>query len=286
MDIWYSSYASGICLAAYVLLQEDLQAGQTEGFGFSSQSYQPALASVPWFRIDKGELNLSDDKLTKLLTMIHTLAIRAVSYFAVELRRGISSGFPLARGSCTGTFNPPLLNKIPIALLLELSDPFADNSLADFPTCHLARMTDPAFIKSGTWTGSKSMTGIWARPRDWYDPIGGFNSSVTLNNLQNPQPHLGMPGVETTLRFEFVEWTASNRYKMRSNWSQTSIEIFAMELDVDRETGLIEIDNTGGVSGYPMGVYYGIMTAFGIVAWKCSQSFMWLWKTEWAVPCT
>ncbi|KAF2667622.1 hypothetical protein BT63DRAFT_296462 [Microthyrium microscopicum] len=284
MDTWYSSYASGICLAAYVLLQEDLQAGQTECFGFSSQSNQPALATVPWSRIDTGDPNLSDGKLNKLFTMIHTLAVRTVSYFAVGLRKAIASDYPLDRESCMGTYTPSLPKRLPTFSLLELPTPFTNESMVDLPTCHLARMTDPAFFEDGRWTGYKSMTGIWGQQQDWFDPIGGENRNVEWNNVRIVQPD-GRLGIERTLYFEFVEWTAQNKYKMRSNWVHTTTEIFKIDLAIDRQTGLAELNNTC-YSGWPMGIYYGVMTPFGLVVWIYKQSYMWLWKTEWAELCT
>jgi hypothetical protein len=286
MDAWLAAYASSVCLAIHVLFQEDLGAGRIERLGFSSlQPEEPELASMPWFRINRNDPNLFDGKLKKLLIILHTLAIRALSYFIVELRTANANvqQQEIRRGSS----KPPLINEIPLFSLLELPDPFSDNALAAFATCHLARMTDPAFIEDGEWTGYSSFTGRLGRflylgsGHDWFDPIGAENEGVRLNRLQNRLA--GRPAVERAFRFQFVRSTGTDRYLMRSNYVQTSVDVFSLELAVERDTGYLEITKTG-YFGETGGISYAVMTPFGIMAsGDHGGPFLWMWKTEWSV---
>lgn len=285
---WTEALAAGFCFSARVLSYEtgpDEKAASTQ---HTWAPQEPMLENVWFFDISRDEEGFNRTSMTELALQLHALANKAVGLFALELRSALVEGRLCGRmGSSTaGLSCPPLAKNIPFMSFMELTDPFSPGSVEVFQGCHLAAMTDPAFLEDGDWTGYISSTGQWGRDTtfrpgphfDHFDPVGGHNLMVEWNG-----PVLLGHLFEKTIRFQRDSSAASTTADTILLWSNnfyTELRDLRFRMEVDKPTGLVWIEARNSF-GVPQGIWQAVITPFGIVSCITTHSWMWLWKGDW-----
>lgn len=141
-------------------------------------------------------------------------------------------------------------------------------------------MTEPTFFTDDEWTGYSSLN-VGTQIR--FDGVGGDNSDVTSNHLDEfPNSHFPFQ-VERVIRFQLVqEWDNGNMYLLQSNYFHTQASLHALRVTVNRITGRLKIArNNLFHSHWP--VRDAVITPFGIVeAVHVPGYWTWLWKCKWS----
>jgi hypothetical protein len=289
MKTWHVAQVSSFCLAAY-FLEQDTYWSPPDRLESPWLLSLPRLWRTEWFIFDRNEHGVPDAVLDRLPVLLHTFANRVVAYFCLELRAALvenhfctvsSSGFRRGYNSL------PATSSIPFSSFMKLPAPFMMDNLALFGTSHLATMTDPKFLASGEWTGYYGFLNqrhhqvpVVTYPdmqHGSFFSIGGPNVMVELNGLR--QSVYGLPPVESTVRFHFVDWIDHRSYVMQSNHFHTELALPVWTMIVERDTGLLHITSNEHYGGL-LEVLQGVITPFGIVASGFGASFWWLYLAE------
>lgn len=284
----YAVQASTFCLTVRLL---SVQSTSERGLQHPWGPWQPLLHIIDWFEIwpfayDREDLRLG--KLEKAVVTLHSFANKVVGLFAIELRAALADR-RVVNGNIQGLFPPPNAFDIPFGAMMNLPDPFADDGLKDFSTCHLPVMAHPDFFTDGGWTGYFSYTGgrgvrvVGERfPKGWFDGIGGDNDEVQRNGYtETPHPYFPYK-VDRSIHFAFIRWEDEDRFIVHSNFFQTQSETDSLRLKVNKRTGMIDVGHHSPFGG-PATRRNAVITPFGIVeACLPDAVWLWLWKIEWS----
>lgn len=246
--------------------------------------WQPLLHIIDWFEIRPGnQPGLLESRnprpldLERLAVTLHTFANKVVGLFAIELRSALADR-RVVNGNVRGLYPPPNAFNIPFGAMMSIPDPFAENVLKEFSTCHLPVMASPDFFADGEWTGYYSYTGgrgvriVGERfPKGWFDGIGGDNEDVRF-----------LYKVDRSISFTFIRWEDEDRFKVHSNFFQTQSETDSLRMIVNKRTGMIDVSHHSPFGG-PATRRNAVITPFGIVeACLPGAVWLWLWKIEWS----
>ncbi|RDL31110.1 uncharacterized protein BP5553_09899 [Venustampulla echinocandica] len=291
IEAWRIAQASSFCLSTRLLSYHQAPNVSPKTGNSPWAPSKSLLAKSEWLNLDPGDSALTPAAHEKLVVVLHTLANKAVGFFATELRSSLA--YDRTNGvDLEGLWHPPTAFDILFASLMALPMPLTPNSAGAFGTCHLQNMTDPSFFEDGEWTGYRSWVGSWGAdanqlegasiPADSFEGIGGDNMNVRLNRLDQ-LPNGFDCLVERVARFKLVKWIDDNVFIIKSNCFQSPLETYIFTMKVDRRTGLIDVIEWVDFMGVPKGGATNVvMTPFGIVFGFISGMWMWLWKCNWS----